>query len=269
MSTPNPIRGETLSVPALGNRLTVQVERAGTGPPVVFFHGAWGLQWDPFLEGLARQYTVYAPRLPGTGTDPNAIYQLDGLWDLVFVVGEVLDSLGVGRAALVGHSFGGMLAAEAAAHWPDLPRRVALIAPLGLWSADRPIANWMAVLHQQDLIKLLFLDPASPAVGWAFPTASDPQEQALLQARRVWAMGCSGKFWWPIPDRGLSKRLHRVRAPTLLVWGKQDAVVPASYAQDFARAIPHARTVLVEGANHFPHLERLDTVLPTILDFLQ
>ncbi|GBD11593.1 2-hydroxy-6-oxo-6-(2'-aminophenyl)hexa-2, 4-dienoic acid hydrolase [bacterium HR23] len=82
-------------------------------------------------------------------------------------------------------------------------------------------------------------------------------------------MGCSGKFWWPIPDRGLAKRLHRVKAPTLLVWGKEDAVVPASYAQDFASAISGARSLLVERAGHLPHLEQMEQVLPAVLDFLQ
>ena len=57
-----------------------RVKIAGNGPPLVFFHGAYGLTWDPFLDTLAQQYTVYAPEHPGTTPgDPDAIKPLDNL----------------------------------------------------------------------------------------------------------------------------------------------------------------------------------------------
>ncbi|GBD11592.1 Dihydrolipoyllysine-residue acetyltransferase component of acetoin cleaving system [bacterium HR23] len=176
----------TLPCTVWQGRLTVWVLKGGEGPPLVYFHSPWGLQWDPFLGGLARHYTVYAPYLPGTGEgDPNDIYKVDSLWDLVLIMGDVLDALGLQKSALVGHSFGGMLALEVCAHWPERCRGLVAIAPIGLWREEHPIANWMAVLHQQDLVRLLFRNPSSPAVAWVFPTFSDPQQQALAQAKRI------------------------------------------------------------------------------------
>ena len=84
----------------------------------------------------------------------------------------------------------------------------------------------------------------------------------------IWNLGCTGKFTWPIPDKGLSKRLHRVQAPTLVIWGQQDGIVPAIYAQEFADRISGARSVIVERAAHVPQLEQLDQVSQLVEDFL-
>jgi pimeloyl-ACP methyl ester carboxylesterase len=250
-------------------RLRASVKVAGQGPPLLYCHAAAGLRWDDFLDGLARHFTVYAPELPGTGdSDPHDIYQLDSLWDLVLVLGDVLDALELQGVPLVGHSFGGMVAAELAAHWPERFSKLVLIAPVGLWREERPVTNWMAVPIEQ-MPSLMFRDLSAPAVQKLLALPQDQEELVLAQAKLVWALGCSGKFVWPIPDRGLHKRLHRVRVPTLLVWGRDDAVVPVEYAQDFAAYIQGARTLVVEGAGHVPQLERLDQVLPAVLEFLR
>jgi pimeloyl-ACP methyl ester carboxylesterase len=83
-----------------------------------------------------------------------------------------------------------------------------------------------------------------------------------------WAMGATGKFLWPIPDKGLKKRLHRVQAPTLLVWGKEDRIVPPVYAEEFARRIAGARVALVDHAGHAPHLEQPEAVGRLVRGFL-
>jgi pimeloyl-ACP methyl ester carboxylesterase len=85
----------------------------------------------------------------------------------------------------------------------------------------------------------------------------------------VWALGTTGKFVWPIPDKGLKKRLHRITASTLIVWGEDDKLISPVYAQDFATAIADSRVKFVEGAGHVPQWEQLDTVRPLVLDFLK
>jgi pimeloyl-ACP methyl ester carboxylesterase len=84
----------------------------------------------------------------------------------------------------------------------------------------------------------------------------------------MWAMGATGKFIWPLPDKGLKKRIHRVTAPTLLVWGKEDRLVPPVYADEFVRRLPAARLQTVEGAGHAPHLEQPAVVARAVRDFL-
>ena len=81
-------------------------------------------------------------------------------------------------------------------------------------------------------------------------------------------MGVAGKFWWPIPDRGLSKRIHRVTAPTLVIWGEKDGLIDPAYAGDFARLIKNARAEVLPGAAHVPQLERFDVVAPMVAGVL-
>ena len=76
------------------------------------------------------------------------------------------------------------------------------------------------------------------------------------------------QFIWPLPDKGLSKRLHRIKADTLLVWGRQDRLVHPAYGDDFLRRIPGARLELVDGAGHLPQLEQFDQVAALIEGFL-
>ena len=89
------------------NEVESRVKVAGSGPPLVFFHAATGLHWDPFLDNLAKDFTVYAPEHPGTSLgDPEAIRHLDNLWDLVIYYYEIFDQLGLKAPAVVGTSFG-------------------------------------------------------------------------------------------------------------------------------------------------------------------
>ncbi len=101
-----------------------------------------------------------------------------------------------------------------------------------------------------------------------FAVPEDPEEGALARTRLTWAMGSTGKFIWPIPDKGLKKRIHRIAAPTLLVWGEDDRLVPLAYAEEFARRLPQAKRAIVKDAGHAPHLEHPDAVARLVRDFL-
>ena len=244
-------------------KVRIRVQSKGSGPALVFFHGPWGLAWDPFLDELAKRFTVHAPEHPGTTPDtPDDVYQLDNLWDLVLCYEELLQALGLEGAALVGHSFGGMVACELAAAYPARVGRLALIAPLGFWRDTDRVVNWM-MLDPARLPEYVFGDPKAEAAQRLFGSA-DPEARVRL----TWAMGATGKFIWPIPDKGLKKRIHRVAAPTLLVWGKEDRLVPPVYADEFTRRISGARVQTVDGAGHVPHLERPETVARMIGEFL-
>lgn len=245
-----------------------KVTVAGAGPPVVYLHGAGGPSWDPFLDALAEHHTVYAPHHPGTGaTARDAIHRVRSLWDLVLVYDELLDGLGLGRVPLVGASFGGMVACEIAAHRREAITGLVLLDAIGLWRDDAPVAQYMTMMPDE-LAATLFHDPGGAAASAALALPADPDERAVAMADGVWAMGATGKFVWPIPDRGLARRLHRVSAPALIVWGAEDRLVSAVYAQEFAERISDARVEIVPGAGHLPQLERTDLVAPLVLGFL-
>ena len=246
-----------------------RVKVAGNGPPVVFFHGAAGLQWDPFLDRLAQSFTVYAPEHPGTTPgDPDAVKPLDNLWDLVLYYYEMLDKLGLQSPAVVGHSFGGMVAAEVAATNPERVSKLVLLNPVGLWRDDAPVKNWM-VMAPQDLAKAAFYDPEGPVARQMLATPEDPAAQVDAQIQYMWSLAFTCKFVWLLPDKGLKKRLYRITAPTLIVWGKQDGLVPPVYAQEFADRIANARVEMVDQAAHVPQLEQLETVSQRVLEFLR
>lgn len=257
------------TVPALQDGSPASIEVAGSGPPLVFFHGESGLQWSPFLDRLAEHHTVYAPRHPGTRQgDPDAIRKLDTLWDLVLYYGDVLEALGLRQLTLVGHSFGGMVAAEIAATYPRDVAKLVLIDPVGLWREDAPVANWMS-MKPEALLRATFSDPAS-AVATAFAAAqANPGADPEAAAAAIWSLACTGRFVWPIPDKGLKRRMYRITSPTLLVWGRDDGIVPPLYAQEFASRLRNARIEIVEKAGHLPHIEQPDAVASAIERFVK
>lgn len=245
-----------------------RVHVAGDGPPLVFLHGAMGLQWDPFLDALAERHTVYAPEHPGTTPgDPDAIKALDDTWDLVLYYDDLLDQLGLDAPDVVGHSFGGMVAAEIAAQRRDRIGKLVLISPLGLWRDDKPVAQFLT-MTPQEVAELAFADPAGDLAQAFLTLPDDPDQLADVLVGGIWAQACTGKFMWPFPDKGLHKRLYRVTAPTLIVWGERDRIAVPDYAAEFADRIAGARVERVAGAAHLPHLEQLSTVAPLVDDFL-
>jgi pimeloyl-ACP methyl ester carboxylesterase len=250
-------------------RVPFRVHVQGDGPPVLYFHGPWGLAWGPFLDALAQGFTVHAPEHPGTTPgEPDTIYQIDSLWDLVLCYDELLEQLGLGEVSLVGHSFGAMMASEVAAMRPSLVRRLALLDPIGLWRDDAPVTNWM-LLESKDLPARVFRDPTGAAAQALFSVPDDLEQGALAKTRLAWAMGCTGKFIWPIPDKGLKKRMHRISAPALLVWGDEDRLVPRAYADEFAKRLRRARVEVVKGAGHCPDLEQPQATARAVQQFLR
>ncbi len=252
------------------NRIETEVEIAGSGPPVVYLHGPWGLAPDrPFIGRLAEAHTVFAPRFPGTTPgNPDAVHALDSWLDLVVYQGELFDALALSAPALVGHSFGGLLAAELSAALPKSVGRLVLIDPVGLWRDDLPVRNWM-LLAEEARRPTLFADAGGVAASAFAEVPSDPALRVDALAQFVWAQACTGKFVWPIADRGLKHRIHRIAAPTLIIWGAADRIVAPSYAEEFAKQIPGARVELIDEAGHLPHLERLDPVTKLATEFLR
>ena len=249
-------------------KVRMRVHSGGSGSALVFLHGPWGHAWDPFLDELAKSFTVYAPEHPGTTPDAQEdVYQLDGLWDLVLCYDELFAGLGLDSAAVVGHSFGGMLGCELAAAYPARVKRLALIAPLGFWRDSDRVVNW-AMLEPARLPQYLFRDPTGQPARLMFGVSDDHEAATAARVRLAWAMGATSKFIWPIPDKGLKKRIHRVTAPTLLVWGKEDRIVPPVYADEFGRRLRSSRVQTVDGAGHLPHLEQPETVARIVREFV-
>lgn len=244
-------------------RWKTRVLSAGQGEPVVFLHGAGGLSWDPWLDALSHRYRVMAPEHVGSGVS-QGVEHLEDVLDLVLYYAELFDALDLASVSLIGHSFGGMVAAEIAAINPERVRKLVLIDPIGLWRDDRPVPD-ISAIPPSKLPGLLFADPGGPAAAsWPRPDPRDPE--ALFQAAMT--MASVLQFIWPLPDKGLRRRLYRVKAQTLVLWGAQDQLVDPVYGDEFAAAIADARLEVIEGAGHLPQIEQTAEVSAIVDDFL-
>lgn len=270
MPVTNPSGIREQSVPVWNKQLNINVRILGSGPPLVYLHPAGGLLWDSVLDTLARTYTVYAPEHPGTTADDStAIGKVDTYWELLFMYEQLFRELGLNKPVLMGQSYGGMMAADLAAIFPDSVSKLVLLDAIGLWRDDAPIPLVQLASSMPDkLPAFLFHDVNGEGARSLFTPLPDAESNIKAGASFVWALGCTGKFFWPIADYGLGKRLHRVKAPTLIVWGKQDALVPVVYAQEFAQRIAGSKLAVIDNCGHIPQLEQPAETLAHVKEFL-
>jgi len=240
----------------------IHLLRGGDGSPLLFLHPAGGAgAWLPFHAELAGSFGVYAPEHPGFGASGD-FPDLDDVHDLAFHYIDVLDSIGLDRAVVVGASFGGWIAAELAAYAPSRVERLVLIDPIGLYVPGQPIGDLFAMTPPQKLAAL-FADPGAAASF--FPAEPDIDFlMAIFRNETAFARFA----WHPFcHDPKLPRLLPRITAPTLVLWGEQDRLVPAAHGERYAELIPDARLQFLPGAGHAAHMERPRETAAAIQDF--
>jgi len=244
----------------LGQGRSQAVYRTGNGPRIVWLHGLNGVAADaPFIARLAERHEVIAPLAPGFD-DLDELLDIRDIHDLALYYDDLLDALELPTATLIGHSFGAMIAAELAAHFPRRVDKLVLISPLGLWNDAYPVTDVFAV-PSTEMPPLLYRTPPVSTNG----SAEQDVERIVTLVR---GMTTVARFMWPIPDRGLARRLYRVRAPTLVIHGEDDAFVPVQYAHDFVAALANGQSTIVPGGAHMLPSEAPDAVIAAIASFL-
>ena len=245
-----------------------RVLEGGSGAPLVFFHSAGGLLADnPFLDRLAQRHHVFAPEWPGYG-DSTGEELLEDMLDFALHGWDLVEALGLRGPRLVGHSMGGMIAAEMACLSPREVGKLVLACPAGLWLDEHPIADVFALLPFQ-LAELLFHDPArgqALLTGGADLSDMDALKEIYVASQRRLAM--AGKILFPIPNRRLSKRLYRLTAETLLLWGASDRLIVPAYAARWQALIATARVQLIDGAGHMLPYEQPEEFVKAVEGFL-
>jgi pimeloyl-ACP methyl ester carboxylesterase len=245
-------------------RVPVRYFEGGSGPALVFLHGAGGLTAeDPFLNALAEKHHVYAPLVPGY-LDSEECAEIRDMLDFTLHTWDVVEALGLTDPILVGHSMGGMIAAEMAAIAPNDVSRMALVAPAGLWDDDHPIADLFATLPYE-MPALLFHDAeAGAAMMTAGRNVQDPNFLQTYLVNNARQLGMAGRILFPIPERGLQQRLYRIKAKTVIVWGDSDRLIPPIYAHPFKKGIKGAELVSIPEAGHMVILEKTAQVVEAV-----
>ncbi len=258
---------------------------AGEGPPLLLIHGiaeaAWA--WEVIIPALARAHRVIAPDLLGHGRSakPRGDYSLGNQATLMR---DLMISLDIDHATLVGHSLGGGITMQFAYQYPERCERMVLIASGGLGqdvtfvlrSLGLPGADLVAPLVLSNTTRDLMLgaarwlgrrglkaSPAQKAMWRSYAGLTEPATRAAFIAT-VRAV---------IDQRGQRvsalERLYLAQSmPTLLLWGEGDRIIPVSHARSAHAEMPGSRLEVISGAGHFVQLEKPQRVSELILDFL-
>ena len=254
---------ETLTVDV--NGFPARIWRKGRGPTIGFLAGFGGLpRWMPFLDELARSRTVVVPSLPGFPGGDRGHTVLDSHLDWLLAVRTILDKADLAGADLAGSSVGGSLAAEVAALWPATVRKLVLIAPFGLFDAKTPPADPWA--QRGDAVPGLMC--ANPEIWQAMKSPPHGANAIEWPIEQVRANEAAARIFWPLGNTRIEKRLGLIKAPTLLLWGDQDKVIPRSYANVFAAGIAGPTTTrIIAGAGHLAELDKPVEVACEMLAF--
>jgi pimeloyl-ACP methyl ester carboxylesterase len=253
----------------------IQIRRGGAGKPLVYLHSAAGEGLAfPFLDELARNNEVFAPMFPGFG-ESEGIEQIDGIEDAVFHLLDIFDRLGLDSPAVMGLSLGGWMAAELACRYPERVSALILTNPAGLYI---PGAD----------IKDIFGRTPREMAGDLFADQSNPVAQMMLQMDdlitggnygaitfdmmkpQIQAMAATARLGWNpyLHNPKLQGRLWRIKAPTLVIHGEGDTLIPRAHAEAYAEGIEGARLLVVPNTAHMIVLETPAELADTVAEFL-
>ncbi len=243
-----------------GCRFTLK--RGGSGPTLLFLHGAGGAAMvQPFMSELAKSYEVLVPEHPGFGASDEPEW-MDNIHDLAYFYLDVMEQLDLRNVFLVGSSIGGWLALEIAVRSAERLRALSVIGPSGiysqglkrgdlfLWTPEERVRN---LFHDQTIADRLLSVPPTP-------------EQVEVSIKNYHT---TAKLAWEprLFDPHLHKWLHRIKVPTQIVWGDSDKILPSGYAAAFKKLIPHARIDIVPACGHLPQTEKPDHFVKVFREF--
>jgi pimeloyl-ACP methyl ester carboxylesterase len=239
----------------------VRLLRGGSGPPLIFLHGASGhVGWLPFLDRLARTFDVLAPEHPGFGHSDDPPW-LDRPSDLAYFYLDLIELLKLDRVHLVGTSLGGWIAAELAVRNTSRLASLTLVCAVGITAGGVPVDD-MFRLSAEENARRFYVDPERARRRLEMLATADPR--LLVRNRSTVVRLAYPSFVNP----DLAKWLHRVDVPTLLVWGENDGLVPPAFGEAYRRLIPNATLSVIPQAGHAPFEEQPDAFLAAFEGFM-
>jgi pimeloyl-ACP methyl ester carboxylesterase len=261
------------------NGRKVWVLEKGRGAPLLYLHGFADVHsvkenWLPFHERLAAHARLIAPAHPGCAqTDENK--DIDAIEDVVFHYLEVLDALKLSQFDLVGNCVGGWIAAEIAACHPEKIRKLVLLGASGLFVEGALIGDVFMMAQPEygsiyaSLREMLFVSADQADALEMFPDGKGELED---EVRRYQMLRLSSRIGFKPPyfyNHSLTNRLHRISAPTLVIWGERDNFVPRSHGETYAERIPNAKLTVIPGTGHSAHVEKPEETAKLVGEFLE
>jgi pimeloyl-ACP methyl ester carboxylesterase len=252
-------RSETVSVAGVRTHLL----RGGRGAPLLVLHPQFASsRWFPYHDALAARFHVYAPDHPGFGQSERPEW-LDGIDDLVFHYADLLDTLSLERVAILGTSLGGWIAAELAAAHPERVQRLVLVGAAGL-KVDG-VERFDVFLHPvEETLRHLFHDASRAAQLLPTELGAEVIVRGYHEATTLARLSWNPYLYNP----KLARRLRRITAPTLIVWGENDTFLPVAHGEAYAQLIPGATLQIIPQCGHLVPLEQTELFARHITQFL-
>ncbi len=257
----------------------------GTGPVLVLVHGMAGSSetWNHVIPALARRFTVVAPDLLGHGRSakPRTEYSIGAHANLVR---DLLAALGHERATLVGQSLGGGIVMQLAYQYPERCERLVLVSSGGLGREVSPLLRGLSVPGVEQVFPL-FCSPALRDAGrrvaaWLGRAAlrTTPTVEEIWRGYASLAEDDARRAFFrtlrAVIDPGgqsvsANDRLYlAAHIPTLIIWGREDVLIPVHHGIAAHEAIPGSRLEIFDDAGHFPHCEAPARFVDTLVDFI-
>jgi pimeloyl-ACP methyl ester carboxylesterase len=240
----------------------VNVLRAGSGPPLLYLHGAGaGGRWLGFQQKLAERFEVIAPTHPGHAGAPPAEW-IEHISDLAFHYLDLMDTLDLPRVHLVGASLGGWVAAEMATFASHRLASLVLIDPVGI-KVEGWIYPFLFGMELMDVVGMIFRNPVAAMALAPADLSVDTIVEMYRQSTAVARVAWNPYLYDPL----LRRRLARITAPTLLAWGAHDQLAPLQCAEAWRKEIPGATLRVFDDSGHVPHIEEPDAVAAAVAEF--
>ena len=244
----------------------MQMLKGGAGDPLLVLHDEMGQPgWLRLHEELAKNYTVYAPSLPGFGVTDRLDWIMNMRDSATWTI-WALEEMGLSNLNVVGFSIGGWLAAEMATQDPSVFRRMALAAPAGILPPTGEILD-MFLIVSKEFITTGFHNPSAAAeFQQVCPDEPTPEQVEQWETAREEACRLS---WRPyMHDRSLPHRLGRLKnVPSLIIWGRNDAIVPPSAGEVYNQSIAGSQLVTLEECGHRSDVEKSAELASLLREF--
>jgi len=247
--------------------LRVQLRRGGAGAPLLILHGELGVPgWLRAHALLAQRFAVNVPSLPGFGASARPDW-IAGVRDVAAWVTWLVRDLKLAQPLpVIGFSLGGWIAAEIATANASIFSRMVLVGAAGLEPEDGQV--WDYFLHSnREACARAFHDPSrAPEFEQYYGRAWTPEDEIQAEQNREMA---ARLIWKPyLRSHTLAGLLPGVATPTLVIWGREDAIIPLSAGQRYARTIPGAALTILDRCGHMPEMEQPEAFAQAVLDFL-